>query len=108
LNGYADMQLISPKGDNLPTSVQQGGSGIPSSLSQQAAVNLAPSGGQASFMAYWVAVPSSSQPNCPVASSANITVPGSKVPVKVTKAEFNACGGVIQVSPFQPNVISLP
>jgi hypothetical protein len=105
LTGYPRLQLISPKGANLPSNVEQGGTGIPTSLGTSG-VNLAASGGVASFMLYWVATPSSSEPTCPLATEMKVSVPGSAKPVTM-KAEINACGGIVQESAFQAGIVTL-
>jgi len=97
LNGYPQLQLVSSKGQDLTTTVENGGSGIPSKFSL-GTVNLAASGGQASFMLYWVATPSSSEPDCTLAPKKAISM----------AAEINACGGIIEASPFQPGVLQVP
>jgi hypothetical protein len=106
LDGYPRLQLISEKGADLPTTVEHGGTGIPTSLGAQG-VNLAARGGQASFMLYWVPTPSSSQPTCPQATKMTVSVPGSSKSFTMT-AEINACGGIVQASPFQAGLVKLP
>jgi len=106
LDGYPRLQLISEKGADLPTTVEHGGTGIPTSLGVQG-VNLAARGGQASFMLYWVATPSSSHATCPQATKMTVSVPGSSTSFTMT-AEINACGGIVQASPFQVGLVKLP
>ena len=102
LDGYPRLQLISEKGADLPTTVEHGGTGIPTSLGALG-VNLAARGGQASFMLS----PSSSQPTCPQATKMTVSVPGSSKSFTMT-AEINACGGIVQASPFQAGLVKLP
>lgn len=106
LDGYPRLQLISGEGADLPTTVEHGGTGIPTSLGAQG-VNLAARSGQASFMLYWVPTPSSSQPTCPQATKMTVSVPGSSTSFTMT-AEINACGGILQASPFQVGLVKLP
>jgi hypothetical protein len=106
LSGYPGLQLLDAKGKDLPTTVQKGGTGIPTTLTVQAA-NLAAQGGQGSFFLYWSPVATTSAPTCPLAPKMTVSVPGSAKAVSMT-AEINACGGIIQASPFEPGVISVP
>jgi hypothetical protein len=106
LSGYPKLQLLDAAGKNLPTTLQQGGSGIESSLSVQTAT-LAANGGQASFQLYWVPTPSASEPTCTPAPKMTVSVPGSKTTISMT-AEISACGGIVETSPFQPGVITVP
>ena len=103
LTGYPGIQLIAQNGSDISTTLQQGGSGIPSTLSP-GTVNLAAKGGQASFLLYWVALPSKSQPSCPLAPKMQVSVPGSSKTFTMT-AEIGACGGIVEASPFQPGVL---
>jgi len=102
LDGYPTIQLVGTNGADLPTTEQHGGSGVPSSLTVQNA-NLVPRGGQASFFVSFQAVPSSSEPTCTIAPKMKLAVPGSAKTL-TTPAEIQACGGIIQVSPFQPGL----
>lgn len=104
LTGYPKLQLLDAKGNDLPTTVDDGGSGIPSSDTVVTA-NLAAKGGQASFLLYWVASPSSSEPTCTMAPEMKVTVPGSTKTITMP-AEINACGGIVQTSPFEPGITS--
>jgi hypothetical protein len=103
LTGYPKLQLLDAKGNTLATTVQNGGSGIPTTLTANTA-NLGGKGGQASFMLYWSPVPTQSDPTCPLAPKMTVSVPGSSKTVSMA-AEINACGGIIQASPFQLGVI---
>ncbi|HEX3980773.1 MAG TPA: DUF4232 domain-containing protein [Acidimicrobiales bacterium] len=102
LSGYPGIQLLAADGSNITTTLQQGGTGIPAKLTVQT-VNLVRLGGQASFLVYFVAVPSKAQPICKNAPKMKLTFPGSSNSVN-TAAEIQACGGVLQVSPFQPGI----
>jgi hypothetical protein len=102
LSGYPGIQLLSQSG-NIATTVEQGGAGIPTTLTSQV-VNLAAKGGQASFLLYWVAVPSSSEPTCTLAPKMKVSVPGSANTVTMT-AEVGPFGGILEASPFQPGLL---
>jgi Protein of unknown function (DUF4232) len=104
LTGYPGIQLLAANGSDISTTLQQGGSGIPSTYSP-APVNLAADGGQASFLLYWVALPSKSEPTCTLAPKMQVSVPGSAKAFTMT-AEIGACGGIVQASPFQPGVVA--
>jgi len=106
LDGYPRLQLLSQTGADLPTTVDHGGSGIPTTLTAQP-VNLSARGGQGSFMLYWVATPSNTQPTCPQGTKMTVSLPGSDKSFTMT-AEINACGGIIQSSPFQTGIVKLP
>jgi len=102
LDGYPTIQLVGVNGANLPTTEQHGGSGVPSTFTVQN-VNLVRRGGQASFYVSFQAIPSNSEPTCTIAPKMKLAVPGSAKTVTVP-AEIQACGGIIQVSPFQPGL----
>jgi hypothetical protein len=99
LNGYPGIQLLAADGSNITTTLQEGGAGIPAKLTVQT-VNLVRLGGQASFLVYFVAVPSKTEPTCTNAPKMQLSLPGSASQL-TTAAEIQACGGIIQVSPFQ-------
>ncbi|HLJ07084.1 MAG TPA: DUF4232 domain-containing protein, partial [Acidimicrobiia bacterium] len=105
LTGYPSLQLIDGSGNNLPTTLEKGGSGIPASLTVQN-VTLDPRTGQATFMLEWPNMPSGSQ-SCPLAPKMKLGVSGFAKTLTMP-AEINACGGVIESSPFQPGVLQLP
>ena len=102
LDGYPTIQLVGVDGANLPTTEQQGGSEVPSTFTVQT-VNLVPRGGQASFYVSFQAVPSNSEPTCTIAPKMKLAVPGSAKTL-TAPAEIQACGGIIEVSPFQPGL----
>jgi hypothetical protein len=104
LTGYPGIQLLAQNGNDISTTLQQGGSGIPSTYSS-APVNLAANGGQASFLLYWVALPSKSEPTCTLAPKMQVSVPGSAKTFTMS-AEIGACGGIVQASPFQPGIVA--
>jgi Protein of unknown function (DUF4232) len=104
LSGYPQLQLLDTTGANIPTTVQKSGPGIPSSLTVQS-VNLVARGGQASFLLYWVALPSKTEPTCTIAPKVKVSVPGSSKTLTMT-AEIEACGGIVAASPFQPGIVA--
>jgi hypothetical protein len=99
LNGYPTVLIIGSLGP-LATHQTNGGVAGASKLSQQD-VTLAPHGGQASIEASW-------SPNaggsCPVGETMDITLPGVTGGISVTSF-VKACGGLINVSAVQPNVV---
>ena len=105
LVGYPSLQLIDGSGNNLPTTLEKGGSGIPISLTEKT-VTLAPKTGQATVMLEWPNTPSGSQ-SCPLAPKMKLGVSGFAKTLTIS-AEINACGGVIESSPFQSGVLQLP
>jgi hypothetical protein len=68
----------------------------------QGAVTLSPDGGQASFAVSWT--PVSTTESCPDGTGVIITLPGITKGYTVSTI-LNACGGMLNVSPVQPNVI---
>jgi len=102
LDGYPTIQLVGVDGTNLPTTEQHGGTGVPSTFTVQIA-NLVPRGGQASLYVSFQAVPSNSEPTCTIAPKMKVAVPGSTKTL-TAPAEIQACGGIIEVSPFQPGL----
>lgn len=106
LVGYPSIQLIDGSGNKLPTTLQHGGSGIPSAFTPTQSVTLDPRTGQATFMLYWANMPSGNQ-SCPLAPKMKLGVSGFAKTLTIA-AEINACGGVIESSPFQPGVLQLP
>jgi hypothetical protein len=103
LTGYPNFGVFGSLG---PLTIQQtNGSvaGAPSLV--QTTVTLAPHGGQASFAATWNST--SKTEACPDGLGVTITLPGVTGSFTLKNTFVNACGGAINVSPMQPNVVSL-
>lgn len=71
----------------------------------QTVVSLAPHGGQASFGASWNST--STTVACPAGMGAVITLPGIAAGFTLKDTFITACGGAVNVSPIQPNVVTL-
>jgi hypothetical protein len=99
LNGFPTFLVFGHDGP-LPSNVTQGNVAGTSGLTQ-ATVTLAPKG-QASFAVSWN--PNSSTGNCPDGTGAIIGLPGITSTYTV-QTIITACGGTLNVSPIQPNVI---
>jgi hypothetical protein len=70
----------------------------------QSTVTLSPHGGQASFAASWTST--STTETCPDGLGAVVTLPGVTGGFTLKNTFINACGGAINVSPMQPNVVA--
>jgi hypothetical protein len=99
LNGYPALLIVGSLGP-LATNVTNGGVAGASKLSQHD-VTLAPHGGQASIETSWSPTAPGS---CPVGEILDITLPGVTGGISVTSF-VKACGGLINVSAVQPNVV---
>lgn len=105
LNGIPALAIVAADGDQ-PTVVTEGGGAIPPELVAQE-VTLEP-GGQASFQASWVSVPGpgSGDATCSKGDALRVAPPDSDGGVRV-EGRITACfGGSINVSPFQPGVLT--
>ena len=71
----------------------------------QTVASLAPHGGQASFAASWNTMATNEA--CPDGIGAIITLPGMTAGFTLKNTFITACGGDINVSPMQPNVVTL-
>jgi hypothetical protein len=100
LTGYPNVVLVGTLGPLAVKTVD--GSVAGATQLATTVASLAPRGGQASFAASWT-FPTNGA-NCPDGTGAAITLPGVTGADNVA-TDITACGGAINVSPIQPNVI---
>jgi hypothetical protein len=101
--GYPTVLILGRLGP-LPTHVTDGGvAGQKAYPANQ--VTLAPRIGQATFLMSWMPTPSAAAPTCADGLEVDVTPPG--VTGGITASSIvTACGGAVNVSPMQPNVIA--
>jgi hypothetical protein len=99
LNGFPTFLVFGTDGP-LPSNITEGNVAGTTGLTQTT-VTLAPKG-QASFAVSWN--PNSSTASCPDGTGAIIGLPGVTGTYTVDTI-ITACGGALNVSPMQPNVI---
>jgi hypothetical protein len=104
LSGYPTLSVFGSLGP-LTTNVTNGGVAGGSKLTQSV-VSLASHGGQASFAASWNPTATAAEPSCPDGQGVVITLPGVTGGFTIN-AFITACGGDINVSPMQPNVVTV-
>jgi hypothetical protein len=102
LNGFPAMLIVGKLGP-LATHVTNG------SVAGQKAytattVSLAPKVGVASFLASWNPISSAAAPSCPDGTGIVITLPGVTGGI-TAQSTVVACGGGVNVSPIQPNIV---
>ncbi|HEV3212932.1 MAG TPA: DUF4232 domain-containing protein [Acidimicrobiales bacterium] len=101
LRGYPGLQLLSASSTPLPTSTIRGqtqfataAADAPPSLQR-----LTPRG-TATFQLQYSDVPTGTETTCPTATSINVYVPASAVPVHVVEQLSPCNNGTVNVSPF--------
>ena len=100
INGFPGVQLLGPDDAKVPTTVTQGGGGVPAGLT--AATITLDNGAKASFVMAWDQV----NGTCADVRSFDITLPGDSKADNV-KSSVTVCGnGTVNVGPFQAGTVS--
>ncbi|HEX3794258.1 MAG TPA: hypothetical protein VHV57_07135 [Acidimicrobiales bacterium] len=102
LNGYATPLIIGKLGP-LPTTPTNGSVSGQKPLAVST-VSLAPRVGTASFLMSWNPISTPAAPSCPDGTEIEFTLPNVKGGITAL-ATVNACGGGVNMSPIQPNVV---
>jgi len=102
LDGYPSLLIFGSLGP-LANTIVQGNVAGDAQLTQGAA-SLSPHGGQATFAASWTYPTPGGKP-CPDGTGVDVTLPGV-TGTNTVSTDITACGGTINVSPMQPNVVT--